>query len=423
MPSTRRRIDRNAGQSVDLSGGLCHTDVVIAGSERMSLILQITDKPDPGGGIRRVVEDHAALLGDLGHERRVLRLVHGGDRAGNDPFNVAVADARGRGADAAGLATLRQAARGADLIHLHLGFTALSPEFIATAAALAPLIVNLHDIAPFLDLPLAGIARPTDPDRGGGLARLHRRLRRPRRRALWQALCDNSALILAPSRYLHDLARAAGAPADKLRILPHALPHALPQALPEAALPPSACPPLILFAGRLSPAKGAPILLEAVARVTTPGAELAICGAGPDEQALRATARARGIAGRVTFLGELPQQRLFAAMAGARCLAYPSLVPEGFGLAGIEAMSLGRPVVGFGGGGSDDWLVDGETGLVARHGDSTALARAFERVLSDADLADRLGESARRRVGDAFSRGAIARALGAACAEAMSKRR
>lgn len=402
----------------DLAGGLCHNGV-FAGPERMSLILQITDKPDPGGGIRRVVEDHAALLRDLGHDRRVLRLVHGGDKAGDDPFNADASAARGRSANAAGLATLRQAARDADLIHLHLGFTALSADFIAAAAALAPLVVNLHDISPFLDLPLAGMPRPVDPDRGGGLARLRRRVRRPRRRAVWRALCDSAALILAPSRYLHDLARAAGAPADKLRVVP----HALPQGLPEIVPPPSACPPLILFAGRLSPAKGARLLLDAFARVTVPGAQLAICGTGPDERALRAGARALGIAERVTFHGQLPRHQLFAAMAGARCLAHPSLVAEGFGLAGIEAMSLGRPVVGFGGGGSEDWLADGETGLVARHGDSTALAGAFERVLSDADLADRLGESARRRVGDKFSRPAIARALGAACAEAMGKRR
>jgi len=259
------------------------------------------------------------------------------------------------------------------------------------------------------------MTRPLDPDRNGLRVSVARWLRGPSRRVLWRRICAEAVLILAPSRYLLDLARAAGAPEEKLRLLAHPVPADLPETVP----PPSASPPHIVHAGLLSRAKGGPILLKAFAEVLTADARLLVFGTGPEERAVRERARALGVADRVDFFGRATRGEVLSAMAAARVVAHPSLVAEGFGLVGIEAMSLGRPVVGFGLGGSTDWLTDGATGLVARAGDHADLARCLDRVLARPGLADRLGSEGRARATACFGRARIARDLGAAYSEAM----
>jgi len=56
----------------------------------MISILQITDKAHHGGGIRRVVESHAALLNSHRYRHRILRLRHRGEHAGSDAFETDV---------------------------------------------------------------------------------------------------------------------------------------------------------------------------------------------------------------------------------------------------------------------------------------------------------------------------------------------
>ena len=106
-------------------------------------------------------------------------------------------------------------------------------------------------------------------------------------------------------------------------------------------------------------------------------------------------------------------------MSNARVLAHPSLIPEGFGLVGIEAMQLGRPVVGFGLGGSADWLIVGKTGLVAARRDAASLAAALDNVLTDGILADRLGAAGRLLASEMYSAELVADELMTAMQSAM----
>jgi|WetSurMetagenome_2_1015567.scaffolds.fasta_scaffold07728_2 glycosyltransferase involved in cell wall biosynthesis len=71
--------------------------------------------------------------------------------------------------------------------------------------------------------------------------------------------------------------------------------------------------------------------------------------------------------------------------------------PEGFALPPLEAMACGCAVVGFAGGGGLDFMEHGVTALVAPDGDVAALARALERVLSDAALKERIRRSGTER--------------------------
>ncbi len=69
---------------------------------------------------------------------------------------------------------------------------------------------------------------------------------------------------------------------------------------------------------------------------------------------------------------------------------------EGFGIAYLEAGFHGKPVVGYRSGGATEAVVDGETGILVEEGDIAALARAFEQLMIDPVLRQRLGEGGRR---------------------------
>jgi glycosyltransferase involved in cell wall biosynthesis len=82
----------------------------------------------------------------------------------------------------------------------------------------------------------------------------------------------------------------------------------------------------------------------------------------------------------------------------------PSLTDaESFGMALVEAMSCGRPVVGSRVGGIPGVVTDGQDGLLVPPGDARALAAACLTVLTDPGLADRLGRAGRQAAVSRFS--------------------
>ena len=98
---------------------------------------------------------------------------------------------------------------------------------------------------------------------------------------------------------------------------------------------------------RLSPRMGHRMLLRAFAEVATdyPGAHLYVAGDGPLRSELERRAAELGVAERVTFLGYVPDEALPSAYATADCFVLPTAELEGFGLATLEALASGTPVV------------------------------------------------------------------------------
>jgi glycosyltransferase involved in cell wall biosynthesis len=118
--------------------------------------------------------------------------------------------------------------------------------------------------------------------------------------------------------------------------------------------------------------------------------ELVVVGDGPERERLEASA------GRsVRFLGRVDRAALLDLFA--RCHAY--LVPgiEDFGIAPVEAMAAGKPVVGFRGGGVAETVVDGQTGVLFDRQDATSMAEAIQRLDGIA-----LSSSAIRQRAEAF---------------------
>jgi glycosyltransferase involved in cell wall biosynthesis len=160
---------------------------------------------------------------------------------------------------------------------------------------------------------------------------------------------------------------------------------------------------VILAVGRLSRQKGFDSLVIASRLLRDRGldAVVRIAGAGEDESALKDLANALGVHDRIDFLGMKTPDELATLYASSDVVALPSY-EEGLGLALIEAMFCGTPVIGSTDGGASDVVTDGRTGLLVRPGDATVLAGALERLLTDATLAQRLGRAGQQFVKQAY---------------------
>jgi len=160
--------------------------------------------------------------------------------------------------------------------------------------------------------------------------------------------------------------------------------------------------------GRLEPRKGVDRAVEAMAGV--PGATLDVLGDGEQRAALEAQARALGVADRVRFHGYVEDVRPVLARANAALCASRS---EGLGVALLEAMAMGIPVVGFAVGGVPEIVLDGETGLLCRANDVAALRETMRHAISMGTSLAAMGTAARMRVLARFSVGSVRAAYGA----------
>jgi glycosyltransferase involved in cell wall biosynthesis len=159
---------------------------------------------------------------------------------------------------------------------------------------------------------------------------------------------------------------------------------------------------LVLFVGVLRYYKGIEVLLRAMAKVA---GHLVVVGRGTKRDALGRAAERAGVADRVTFAGELASPALRVLLHACDVFVLPSLDrSESFGIAQLEAMACGKPVV------SSDLPTGvrfvnqhGVTGLLCPPGDAAALADALNRLLGDPALLARFGEAARRRVTEQFT--------------------
>jgi glycosyltransferase involved in cell wall biosynthesis len=188
--------------------------------------------------------------------------------------------------------------------------------------------------------------------------------------------------VICASTALADDARKMGARA--VEVIPSGVD--LPPGVGEEAEPPE-----VLYAGRLSPEKGVLELVDA-----SEGMNLVVAGDGPLRDRVP---QAKG------FVPPNELARLYARAAIVVCPSHR----EGFGVACLEAMAHGRPVVASAVGGLLDLVVDGETGIQVPPGDVGALRAALERLLGDRELRRRLGEAGRRRAAERFSWDAVTR--------------
>ncbi|MBT4519761.1 MAG: glycosyltransferase [Halieaceae bacterium] len=151
-----------------------------------------------------------------------------------------------------------------------------------------------------------------------------------------------------------------------------------------------------LFMGRLDiKTKGIDTLLAAYQH-TGLDIPLLIAGDGKDKTAIESLVNARGLRDRVSMKGWVEGHRKQELIRGCLAMCVPSR-SEGFGLVAIEAMAMGRPVLGSSVEGLKEVVEDGVSGLLFEKESIEGCASAMRRVTLDIQLRTRLMRGARER--------------------------
>ena len=155
---------------------------------------------------------------------------------------------------------------------------------------------------------------------------------------------------------------------------------------------------VLLVLAALVRRKGIDVLLDALPRMEA-RPTLLVAGDGEERASLEEDARRRGLDDRVRFLGRRDDKA--DLLAACDVFVLPSRL-EGLGVAALEAMAAGRPVVASAVGGLGEAIVDGSTGLLVPPDDPITLAAALDRLIGDPTLRAQMGAAGPARVASGF---------------------
>jgi glycogen synthase len=186
----------------------------------------------------------------------------------------------------------------------------------------------------------------------------------------------------------------------------------------------------VVFVGRLEERKGIKYLVHAIPQVVeaVPHAHFYIIGDDTNTAQGQRSAlaelqefiRAKHCEESITFIPRVLLTELPALYRSADVSVVPS-VYDNSPYTCLEAMSCGRAVIGTTGGGTKEYLVDGESGVLVAPRDVDALARELIRLLKDPGERERLGKNARLRVLEKFQRKEVARQTTEVYREAIAR--
>ena len=226
----------------------------------------------------------------------------------------------------------------------------------------------------------------------------------------------SEAVVVSDQHEVEALVSLYDAPRDRIRVIPCGVdaslfyPRDRGEARNQLGLDGRG---VLLFVGRFDPLKGLDVLLHVIAAMDEPAPQLLIVGGDPADHAegrrLAALTSRLGLDERVRFEGAVPQERLPLYYNAADALVMPSYY-ESFGLAALESMACGTPVVAARVGGLASLVRDWDTGcLVTGHCPDT-FAQRLEAILGHPDLRETMGQAARKYARE-LTWGAVAREL------------
>jgi colanic acid/amylovoran biosynthesis glycosyltransferase len=155
----------------------------------------------------------------------------------------------------------------------------------------------------------------------------------------------------------------------------------------------------LVCTGRLVPAKGHHILIEALAVLKRRGIDLhtTLIGAGPERQSLETLVKQHGLEDAVLFTSALSHAATLETLRRADIFTLASFA-EGIPVALMEAMSLGLPCVSTTVAGIPELIRTGFDGILVPPANVAALADALEALVSDPALRRQLGSAGRQRI-------------------------
>jgi glycosyltransferase involved in cell wall biosynthesis len=210
----------------------------------------------------------------------------------------------------------------------------------------------------------------------------------------------NSDFVIAPSEFSKKiLCKAFKLVEDKVRVIPHGVDIArfsIKEKKSEGIR--------LLFVGGLEERKGVRYLIEALASViSTYGTiELILVGSGAQEVELRELVKKMNLEKSIKFAGYVDgwSDKIVEYYHSADIFVFPSLT-EGFGMALVEAMACGLPVIATNTTAIPE--VVGDAGILVKPRSPEALADAINRLVGDKKLRRDLGRKGRRRVEEKFT--------------------
>jgi glycosyltransferase involved in cell wall biosynthesis len=213
---------------------------------------------------------------------------------------------------------------------------------------------------------------------------------------LIRRLARRADRLIVHADHIRDQAVAVGVDPERISILHHgelATQYLPPDRLPLAA----ATEPRILFFGRAQWYKGLDVAAEAMASVAerVPDARLVVAGRGPSIDETFPPDRPIP-AWCELHRGRVPTEDVPGLFGGAAAVVLPYREASQSGVAALAA-GFGRPVVASRLPGLTDIVDDGVSGLLVEPGDVDDLADSLTRILTDPDLAARLGKGAHER--------------------------
>jgi glycosyltransferase involved in cell wall biosynthesis len=215
----------------------------------------------------------------------------------------------------------------------------------------------------------------------------------------------HATLALCNSQYTASVvARAYGLAPDRLQVVYKAVnteAFARPHALPADPLPDRPRGTRLVYVGADARRKGLDVLLAAVARLApdVPGLVLSVIGPERDEPWVNGLIVEHGLQATVSLEGRLPREQVAAHLWHSDVFVLPSR-REAFGVAVLEAMAAGLPVVATEVGGIPEIVQFGRDGVLVPPEDSAALAAALGLVLSDPARREALATEGVRRARD-----------------------
>lgn len=303
-----------------------------------------------------------------------------------------------------------------DVIHFHT-VGELSPSSLYAAGRI-PFLMTVHGPEDFT-LALLPWHLPASDYRNGSYRRVDLRMIGRLRYLYLRALQRPNYLfglrpcrsLIAPSAFIADA------------LLEDAASGQIIQLYNGIELPPVAPQPTngrFLFVGRLEAVKGVDILLRAIARArtmaeepdTAPDIGLDVIGDGTQRPALEALADDLELSGCVKFRGWQPQEDVISAMAASAVLVIPSVWPENLPTVALEALGIGRAIVGSRVGGIPELVMDGITGYLVDPYDINGLADRILALARDPALCASMGRAARHSA-DKFDAAAFVESVAA----------
>lgn len=161
---------------------------------------------------------------------------------------------------------------------------------------------------------------------------------------------------------------------------------------------------VMLYVGRIEPLKGADLLLHAAASLESEeGVQVLVVGSDADGsgemERLHQLSDDLQLRDSVEFVGRVAQERLALYYSAADVCVVPSFY-ESFGLAALESMACGTPVVATRVGGLSTIVQHGRTGYLKSWRCPEAFAQSLEMIMANDDLRDSMGRAARNRAED-----------------------